>query len=127
MKKMKLSAIVAAALIAGSALGMTGAPAVAMSAAHMAEVQQMQATAQTAQAAILASPTELKAMQTAIAMQSAGQARTILLRHGFTVPQMQVGIIVFSHSMLPKKVQPGQYFYIEIDHKPFKISVHALP
>ncbi len=124
---MKLSAIVAAAVIAGSALGMTGARAVAMSAAHMTEVQQMEATAKTAQAAIMASPTEMKAMQTAIAMQSGGQARTILLRHGFTVPQMQVAIIMFSHGMLPKKVQPGQYFYIEIDHSPFKISVHGLP
>ena len=124
---MKLSAIVAAALIAGCALGVTGARAVAMSAAHMTEVQQMEATAKTAQAAILASPTEMKAMQMAIAMQSGGQARTILLRHGFTVPQMQVAIIVFSHGMLPKKVQSGQFFYIEIDNKPFKISVHGLP
>ena len=124
---MKLSAIVAAALIASCALGVTGARAVAMSAAHMTEVQQMQATAKTAQAAILASPTEMKAMQTAIAMQSGGQVRTILLRHGFTVPQMQVAIIIFSHGILPKKVQSGQFFYIEIDNKPFKISVHGLP
>ena len=124
---MKLSAIVAAAFIAGCALGVTGARAVAMSAAHMTEVQQMQATAKTAQAAILASPTEMKAMQMAIAMQSGGQVRTILLRHGFTVPQMQIAIIIFSHGILPKKVQSGQFFYIEIDNKPFKLSVHGLP
>ncbi len=124
---MKLSAIVAAAVIAGSALGFTGAKAVAMTSAQMTEMQQLTVTAHTAQAAIQASPTDYKAMQTAIAMHSASSARTVLMKHGFTAAQLEAGLIMFSHAMLPKKVQPHQFYYMEIDPQPFKLSVHALP
>lgn len=124
---MKLSAIVASALIAGSTIGLTGASAVAMSAAHMTELQQLEMQAHTAQAAIQASPQDYKAMQDAIAMRSASQARTVLMKHGFTADQLQAGIIMFSHAILPKKVQPHQFYYMEIDPKPFKLSVHGLP
>ena len=71
---MKLSAIVASALIAGSTIGLTGASAVAMSAAHMTELQQLEMQAHTAQAAIQASPQDYKAMQDAIAMRSANSS-----------------------------------------------------
>lgn len=87
----------------------------------------MEATAKTAQAAIVASPDDMKAMQSAIAAQSSKQAAAVLLRHGFTMAQLNHGIIIFKHAMLPTRVQSGQFFYIEIDHSPFKISVHGLP
>jgi len=124
---MKLSAIVAAAVIAGGALGFTGANAAAMTSAQMTEMQQIAVTAHTAQAAIQASPTDYKAMQEAIAMRSASMARTVLMKHGFTAAQLDGGVLMFSHAMLPKKVQPHQFYYMEIDPKPFKISVHPLP
>lgn len=121
---MKLSAIAAAVAILGSTMCATG---VAATAAQSAQVQQLEATAKSAQAAIAASPQETKAMQSAIAAQSASAARTILLRHGFTAEQLADGVIVFSHAMLPKKVKPHEFYYLEIDHSPFKMSVHELP
>lgn len=124
---MKLPAIVAAAVIAAGTLGFSGARAVAMSAAQSAEIPQLQMMAHTAQTAIQASPQDYKAMQNAIAMRSAGSARAVLMRHGFTAGQLEGGVIMFSHAILPKKVQPHQYYYMEIDPKPFKLSVHALP
>ena len=120
---MKLSAIVLSALAFGGAVSFLGTAA----GAQNASVAQLEATAHSAQAAIQTSPQDYKAMQSAIAMQSASAARTVLEKHGFTAQQLQGGVIVFSHAILPKKVQPHQYYYMEIDHSPFKISVHALP
>lgn len=123
---MKLS-VIAAALILGSAVAASGAPAVAMTAAQTTEVAQLQATAHTAQAAIQANANDMKAMQMAIDMRSVSQAKVVLEKHGFTSAQLDQGVIVFSHAILPKKVQPHQFYYMEIDPKPFKISVHGLP
>ena len=124
---MRLSAIVAAAVVAAATFGFSGAKAAAMTSAQMTEMQQIAATTHTAQAAIQASPTDYKAMQEAIAMRSASMARTVLMKHGFTAAQLEGGVIMFSHAILPKKVQPHQFYYMEIDPKPFKLSVHPLP
>ena len=125
---MKLSVVFAFALVLGTAVGASTLPAVAaMTATQSSEVAQMQATAKTAQAAIVASPDDMKAMQSAIAAQSSKQAAAVLLRHGFTADQLNHGLIVFKAAMLPSRVRSGQFFYIEIDHSPFKISVHGLP
>jgi hypothetical protein len=123
---MRLPAILASALIAG-VLGGGVAPAVAMTTAQSTEVAQLQATAHTAQAAIAANAQDMKAMQMAIDMRSVSQAKTVLEKHGFTAAQLEQGVIVFSHAILPKKVQAHQFYYMEIDPKPFKISVHGLP
>lgn len=123
---MKLS-VLAAALTFGCAVASTGASVLAMTAAQMTEVTQLQATAHTAQAAIQANANDMKAMQMAIDMRSVSQAKVVLEKHGFTSTQLEQGVIVFSHAILPKKVQPHQFYYMEIDPKPFKISVHGLP
>ena len=116
---MKLSAIVAAAVIAAGSLGAT--------AVAMTSVDHLSMMAHSAQVAIQASPQDSKAMQNAIAMRSASAAGAVLMKHGFTADQLHDGVIVFSHALLPRKAQPHQYYYMEIDPSPFKITVHALP
>jgi len=123
---MKVSAVLASAFLCGSVLAGT-ATALAMTAAQTTAVAQYETMAQTAQAAIAANPKDMSAMQSAMAMRSVSQARVVLEKHGFTATQLEQGVIVFSHQILPKKVQPHQFYYMEIDPKPFKISVHALP
>jgi hypothetical protein len=124
---MRVPAILASALIAGGVLAGGVSPAIAMTATESTEVAQLQATAHTAQAAIAANAQDMKAMQMAIDMRSVSQAKVVLEKHGFTAAQLDQGVIVFSHALLPKKVKQGQFYYMEIDPKPFKISVHGLP
>ncbi|MGA8534131.1 MAG: hypothetical protein WB615_08495 [Candidatus Tumulicola sp.] len=124
---MKVSAILVALLVVGSALAAGTATASAMSTSQASQLAQLEATAKSAQAAIEASPTDLKAMVSAIKMRSVAQARSILVRHGFTAAQLEGGIMVFSHALLPKQVKPSQYYYFELANSPLKIEVLGLP
>jgi hypothetical protein len=126
-KRMKLSAIIMSLLIVGSALAAGTATAATMSASQAAELQHLQTTAASAQAAIQASPQDLKLMVSAIKAQSVGQSRAVLLRHGFTAQELEGGVTVFSHGLLPKKVKPSQFYYFQLGYSPLKIQVHGLP
>ncbi len=124
---MKVCAIVFSLLIVGSGLATGAAKATTMSGSQEAQVQHLQATAATAQAAIAASPQEMKLMVSAIKEQSVSQSRAVLLRHGFTEQQLEGGVMVFSHGLLPKKVKQGQFYYFHLGYSPLKIEVEGLP
>jgi hypothetical protein len=123
---MKVCAIVFS-LIVGTGLAAGTATAATMSGSQEAALQHLQATAATAQAAIQASPQDLKLMVSAIKAQSVSQSRAVLLRHGFTEQQLEGGVTVFSHGLLPKKVKQGQFYYFHLGYSPLKIEVEGLP
>ncbi|MBV8118149.1 MAG: hypothetical protein JOZ01_09230, partial [Candidatus Eremiobacteraeota bacterium] len=112
---MKFPAILGS-IILGSMLA--GNAAAATMSSHAAELAQLQATAKSAQAAIAASPSEYKTMVSAIKMQSVSQSRAVLVRHGFTMQQLEGGVTVFSHQLLPKQVKSGQYYYFHLGYSP---------
>ena len=124
---MKVCALVFSLSIVGGGLTVGTATAATTSTSQAAELQHLQATAATAQAAIQASPQEMKLMVSAIKAQSVSQSRAVLLRHGFTTAQLEGGVMVFSHGLLPKKVKQGQVYYFHLGYSPLKIEVEGLP
>jgi len=124
---MKVFAFVCSLLAVGSAAAAGTASAQTMSTSQAAELHRLQSTAATAQAAIEASPQDLKLMVSAIKAQSVSQSRAVLLRHGFTTQQLEGGVMIFSHGLLPKKVKQGQFYYFQLGYGPLKIEVHGLP
>jgi hypothetical protein len=124
---MKAPAVLAVLLLFGGALAVNTATVSAMTATQMSEVQHLQATAKAAQTAIQSSSQDLKAITGAIQVRDVVQARAILLKHGFTATQLESGVMVFSHQLLPAKIKPSEFYYFLLGNSPLKIEVHALP
>jgi len=85
------------------------------------------ASAKTAQAGILASNKDLSLMEGAIHANNVAQARSILLRHGFTAQELQGATIVLvsqaQSSSGRQTKKPKITLSISIQFKPLKITI----
>jgi len=102
----------------------TAAPATAgMAAAPKLQTAEVQATADKAKAKIGSSSSERKALLSAVQAKSEDQAKSVLLRNGFTAQQLEGAKIVLNDKTGGKGTAEAIIIRIDADCCPLRITI----